>query len=160
RTEVASLSDSKGSAEAVVARVINAIAEGEGPTSKALLVKLKDAELEVERLNTEIERKTEEVNALLQMDPKKRQKALAKLFNSIRGNEAQTDVTRRALVGELQRLLKRVVVRPAVKEAWEIADANPNWRQAYGVSSQSALERIARDASFELILVYHDGDIM
>lgn len=104
----------------------------------------------------EIER---EIQELKQVNPNKRKAQLRKLMGYLSdAREEDRTEKRRALAGELQRLLRKVVLIPHMRIAWELMDEYSDWTQRFKVRSESELERLCRERCFELLLVYRTGD--
>ena len=142
-----------------ITNIADAIASGEGVQSSSLMHRLVKLESKLESLQNEINATEREVNDLIYIDPSKRKSVIDDLLSRIRDkNGAETVPTRRALVGELQRMLKKITVTPNVRLAWEIMDSNADWQELYNVQTVADLEKKCRELSFDLLLVYRNGD--
>ncbi|WP_206862084.1 hypothetical protein [Lysobacter changpingensis] len=108
------------------------------------------ARLELAKIDRDIE-------DLHKADPEKRKEELRRLLEHLGDAEDQVE-TRRALAGELNRVLRKVTISINERVAWEIADDNPDWMAKYGVKSLAQLERLCKEHSFDLHLVYRSGD--
>lgn len=145
--------------EAKLRRIVEAITSGQGLASKILVIELDRLEREHENLIAEIDEVEREIGDLIQIDPEKRRLVIDELLAKLRAKDApEVALTRRALVGELQRMLKKVVIKPNVRVAWEVADADASWMETYKVRSMAGLEKLCRELAFELVLVYQNGD--
>jgi len=159
RTLLANLVGERDELGAKINRVVGAISSGEGLATKTLMTELDRVEKEYERRIVGIGNAELEIAELTQIDPKKRRQVIDELLAKLQAKDApEVDVTRRALVGELQRMLQKVVVKPNVRIAWEIADSDLGWKKTYSVKTMAGLEKLCRDLSFELVLVYQNGD--
>ena len=97
----------------------------------------------------------------LELDPAKRSAQVETLVSQIRAADGtpQNEHIRRALVGELQRMISYIRVSARSDVAWEILDGDPNWRKKYGVKNEDELRQALIKNNFELTFVYRSGDI-
>lgn len=101
------------------------------------------------------------IQSIETVDPIKHRLQLDELLAKLASTgQAELLETRRALAGEVQRLLRRIVVRANGFIAWELADESLNWQEVYGVDSISELEQLCNERSFEVTIVYRSGEIL
>jgi len=159
RSLLLNLTERRDADQVAIRRLVKFISSNEGPPSPALSVELNRVETEYERIKLDIEKVEREIVTLTQINPAERRRVIDELLERLQSNSVDdAGLARRALVGELQRMLKKVVLKPNVRVAWELTEADPNWMKTYNVSSMAGLERTCRDLSFELVLIYQNGD--
>lgn len=142
------------------ANILNAIKQG-GAGSRLLGAELTRIENSLVSTKIALAQVEREIEDLLRVDPARHRQELHRLLD--RMNDAPADQavdTRRALAGELQRILSKVVVNINERIAWEVAEENPNWKDKYQVGSMAGLDRLCKERSFDLLLVYRSGDTL
>lgn len=146
--------------EAEAGNILDAIKQG-GSGSRLLGAELAKLEASISSMRVEIADIEQELDDLGRIDPERRKAQLRTLMTYMESatGEDRTD-RRRALAGELQRLLKKVVVTPREHYAWELMEEFPDWALRYRVKSKPGLERLCRERCFELLLVYRTGDTL
>ncbi|MEI2796168.1 recombinase family protein [Pseudoxanthomonas sp. F11] len=139
--------------------ILDAVKNG-GSGSRILGAELKSTEDSIAVATSRIEVLDEELIELTRIDPERRLEVIRKLQAHLTNPNEDRESARRAISAELRRLLVKVVVHPAMRVAWEIADGDTNWRANLGVDSMADLERLCRDLCFDLTLVYRGGDVV
>lgn len=161
RSSIFAKSESRTVINAQIENLADAIASGGARKSNALLQRLQELEAKSEALTAEIEALDREINDLLQIDPHQRKVVIDGLLARIRDvGGAETVATRRALVGELQRMLEKVTITPNVRIGWEVRDSYPDWQQRYRVRSIAQLDKKCQELSFDITILYRNGDAM
>lgn len=161
RLDLAMYQADREAIEKKIERVIETITSDDSAPARVLKVKLAELESQRDGMAQTIYDCEQEISELLELDPEKHQKAISRLIGEIRSETGspQNESARRALVGELQRVIEFVRVAPRAHQAWELMDEDPNWKATYAVSSQRELERMAKDHGFELRIQYRNGDL-
>lgn len=155
------LAEKKAQSEKIdskIENIVNAISEGEG-NSQALAKKLGQLESESSLLKKSIAERGLQIEQILLIDPAKRQAVVDDLLAKIRNKDvADVALTRRALVGELQRMLDRIVVTPNIRVASEVIEEFDDWKERCGTKNVSELEKMCSTRWFEVLMVYRNGD--
>lgn len=139
------------SVEEKIGNTVVALTEGASPS---LAVKLRELEQAQAAIATKIRSTEDEINETLLIDPVKRKQVLKSLLKLI-GEETEREArikARRALAGELQRMIESIVIRPDLQFAHEIAEVDESWKKRYRVSTQSRLQRYLDEFGFEIVI--------
>jgi hypothetical protein len=71
---------------------------------------------------------------------------------------ATNEDARRALAGEMHRMLRQIQILPNQHVAWELMDQFPDWKDRYQVRTQAGLDRMLRERGFGIRLVDRNCD--
>ncbi|HZH43201.1 MAG TPA: recombinase family protein [Lysobacter sp.] len=160
KQERAELADRLKHQESEAQNLLAAIKAG-GSSSKLLASELAKIESSIAASQNAIAAIEREFDDLSRVDADRRRSQLHTLMSQISEASGESrHEKRRALAGELQRLLRKIVVTPQRYDTWELIDVYPNWRQDFGVQTQKELERFCRDYGYDLLLVYRSGDTL
>jgi len=159
RMQLSLLQDDVVHEDRQILRLVDAIAIG-GKTPIELKRKLLELESSRERNRAAIETLEAEIYEELQLEPEKQKAAIADLILKIRTPEgtATNENARRALAGEMHRMLRQIQIVPNQHVAWELMDQFPDWRERYHARTEAALDRLLRERGFGIRLVYQNGD--
>lgn len=143
-----------------IEHVMRVITSDSSVPPKSLKIKLDELEREQQSKASAIGAVDQEIGEMLDADPGKRQAIVARLVSEIRSDDgsALNEVARRAVVGELQRMIESIQILPNVRFAWEVVDDDANWKEAYSVETEAELDRLLREFCFELRIQYRNGD--
>lgn len=141
-----------------IGNLISAIKETE-LSSRMLANELAVNEQSLYKAEEEIVRCQQEIEELQRTDPVTRRRQLDDLLRRITDKDSSDQVmTRRALAGEIQRLMRKIVLKGSASVPWEIADETSDWRTKYGVRSFAELEKLCKERNFEATFVYRSGE--
>lgn len=147
--------------ERKINRIVEVVTAGDkGPTPGILKEKLRQEEAAQRKLIADIEAVDIEIESLLSLNPEARKKAIADLLVKIRAKDKPEAVerSRRALAGELQRLIEKITVVPYQILPFEIIENDPDWQKRYSVGNEQELEELLNKYPFELRIKYQNGD--
>lgn len=127
--------------------------------SSSLVSTLREMERDETKLRATQERLKNEVAEAESIDPAKRREALVALLRQISSDadEEKRVRARRALAGELHRLVDRIVISPIKNFAFELDEVDASWRKTYERTTQSRLEKYLEDYGFEVSIRYRNG---
>lgn len=158
RAERADLNDEHERAEREAQNLVRAIKSADS-ASNILAMELVAVEGRLHQIRSRIHDIDSQIETITQINPEERRRNIDELLVRLRATAASDYVeTRRSLAGEIQRLLRKIVVRGNALVPWEIMDSDPDWKATYGVSSPAELERLCRERNFEATLVYRGGE--
>lgn len=126
--------------------------------TRSLTTGLGDLERSAASIRRSLERVGAELEEAMSTDPSSRQANLSKLLSGIGSStEKETRVqARRALAGELHRLVSQMVIGPVANFAHEVMDADASWKETFQVGSQTYLERYLDQFGFEISIQYRN----
>lgn len=135
------------------------ISDAEVPPASTLKA-LRSLEKERTEKQKEANQLDDEIDEMLRIDPEKRKKVVDDLLSKITEEPDQEKrvMARRALAGELQRMIEVIVIRPDVHLADEIMDIDPSWQKRHRVSSRTRLQRYLDERGFDLSIRYRNGE--
>jgi len=132
--------------------------DGDAPPTSTLTI-IRGLERTLSEQQSKLRSLEDEIAETLAIDPEKREAVIRELLSSIRSaDEPVRTKARRALAGELHRMIEAISIRPDVQFAHEIIDIDPSCKKRYRVDTQSRLERHLEEFGFELSIRYGGGD--
>jgi len=132
-----------------------------GARSRSLADEIARLEKQEGQLKLDIQSVDLEIEEMLTINPEARKEVIGNLLGAIRANTSSESVekTRRALAGEIQRLIDRISLEPAVFHAYEVIGLDPSWKDTYGVTTEDDLEGVLKLYGFTTKVLYRNGDV-
>lgn len=142
-------------------RILHAIKTMDGIHVGALTNELHKLEKQKRELRLGIDSINLEINELLTINPAARKQVIAELLEHVRldSGPEEAEKTRRALASELLRLIDKITIKPMSFHSYEIIDADPRWRDAYGVASEKELDDLLHLHGYNMSIKYRNGDV-
>lgn len=160
-SESAMLTFDLSNAEQKLASILDALGADSAPAPKSLKAIVSKLEQELDGIAKRLHDTDSERQDLLRLDPEQHKTAVKNLMREIRSEEGnpQNEGVRRALVGELQRVLDHITITPVMHVVWEMIEGDANWKETYGVATEDELARLCRRLGFEMNIVYRNGEV-
>lgn len=140
-------------------RLLAALKAGEG-TLPSLVAELAKLDKEDSELRLAIEAVELEIEAFITINPAQRKKVITDLLTKIRvkGARANVENTRRALAGELLRLISRITVERVSVRPTDVLEIDTKWRVT-DLKSEEQIDRNLKHYAFALKILYRNGDV-
>jgi len=143
-----------------ITRLNQLLVSDDGEVPLSTLTMLRELERQVSSDEQQIKHIDDEIDELLAVDPVRRRKVLDEIRGAI-GDLTDAEgraKARRALAGELQRMISAISVKPEKQFAYEVMDVDPSWQKKYRADTQSRLQSYLDDYGFEVNIRYRNGE--
>lgn len=141
----------------VIERTAQAVRSGSATPPAVLVTMLERDEASHTKAVEAYNAKLDQLASLEQFDPIAQRERLDGLVGTLReytGSIEGVDV-RRALASELRHMLRKIIIRPVRRSAWETIEEKPLWLNPR--ITQAELQEMMDRLNFEIVFVYRNG---
>lgn len=158
REELAAIDAHADELASSIDNLINAIEKGAGD-SGSLATRLRDREIEQQEFQDRRKVLEEELSTLQIPSPEVQRERMTALLGEIsNGNDEEREHSRRALAGEINRVIARIKIRPVTRFPYEFRLDPSLWPEAAKLTDEQ-IEEACERFPFEFSIRYHSGEV-